>query len=81
MRMTGIQQTTCVPHKYWSVAELMPRDELEKLQFYRLKEQIAIASIWRGKSESQLYACKRKQICDGVKLPLNTVVYCIHSTT
>jgi phenylacetate-CoA ligase len=40
MRMSGIQQTTDIPYKYWSVAELMPKDEMKKLQLQRVKEQI-----------------------------------------
>lgn len=40
MRMVGIQQTTDVNYPYWSVAELMPRNEMEKLQFRRLAEQV-----------------------------------------
>jgi len=40
MRMSGIELTTSVPNKYWNAAELMPREEIEKLQFLRLKEQI-----------------------------------------
>jgi phenylacetate-CoA ligase len=43
MRMLGIQQTTNVPYKYWSVAELMPRLEMKKLQLARLMEQIHYA--------------------------------------
>ena len=45
MRMSGIEQTTSVPYKYWSVAELMPKDEMKKLQLLRLKEQIDY--VWR----------------------------------
>ncbi len=40
MRMSGIQQTTGVPYKFWSIAELMPKSDMETLQFLRLKEQI-----------------------------------------
>jgi phenylacetate-CoA ligase len=40
MRISGFQQTTNVPYKYWSVAELMSRREIKKLQLARLKEQI-----------------------------------------
>lgn len=40
MRMNGIQQTTGVPYKYWSVAELLPRNEIRTLQFLRIKEQV-----------------------------------------
>ena len=45
MRMSGIQQTTDVPYKYWSVAELMPKREMKKLQLARMKEQIGY--VWR----------------------------------
>ncbi|MDR1193832.1 MAG: AMP-binding protein [Peptococcaceae bacterium] len=40
MRMQGIQQTTNVPYKYWSVGELLPKREMRKLQLARLREQI-----------------------------------------
>lgn len=48
MRMSGISQTTRVRYKYWSVAELMPRSEMERLQFLRLKEQIH--HVWDNSS-------------------------------
>jgi phenylacetate-CoA ligase len=38
--MSGIEQTTKVHSKYWSVAELMPKREMKRLQLGRLREQI-----------------------------------------
>jgi len=38
--MTGVHQTSNVKFKYWSVAELLPKNEMKKLQLCRLKEQI-----------------------------------------
>lgn len=43
MRMLGIQQTTDVLYKYWSVSELMPKQEMKKLQLARMKEQVNYA--------------------------------------
>jgi phenylacetate-CoA ligase len=40
MFMTGVRQTTEVDYKYWSPAEVMPRNEMKKLQLERLKEQV-----------------------------------------
>lgn len=40
MKMTGIQQTSNINYKYWSVAELMPKKDMRELQYDRLVEQI-----------------------------------------
>ncbi len=48
MRMLGIQQTTDVLYKYLSVAELMPKQEMKKLQLTRMKEQINY--VWQNSS-------------------------------
>ncbi|HEY3426811.1 MAG TPA: AMP-binding protein [Negativicutes bacterium] len=56
MIMNGIQQTTDVKYKYWSVAELLPYKQLKKLQLDRLKEQInylwSKSSFYREKWEA-----------------------------
>lgn len=72
MRMSGIQQTTGVPYKFWSVAELMPRREMETLQFLRLKEQINYvwekSPFYRAKYEKSGFTPDQFQTIEDVKL-------------
>jgi len=71
MRMSGIQQTTNVPYKYWSVAEVMPRNELQKLQFLRLKEQIDYvwekSSFFRAKYEKSGFTPDKFKVIEDIK--------------
>jgi phenylacetate-CoA ligase len=74
MIMTGVKQTTNVHSKYWSVAELLPRDELRKLQLSRLVEQVNYlwkkSSFYREKWEqSGFYPEKIKTIEDIKYIP------------
>ena len=75
--MTDNEQTTNVRYKYWSVAELLPREEMEKLQFKRLVEQINYlwdkSSFYRQKWEqNDFYPEKLKTIEDIKYIPILT---------
>lgn len=72
--MKGIQQTSNVNYKYWSVAEVMPREELRKLQYLRFKEQIDHcwnkSPFYRKKWEAAGFSPdKFKSVEDAVLMP------------
>lgn len=48
MTMIGVQHTSNIQYKYWSVAELLPKNELKILQLCRLKEQVDY--LWENSS-------------------------------
>ncbi len=72
MIMKGIQLTTNIDYKYWSVAELMPKDEMRKLQFLRFKEQIDYvwnnSDFYRKKWEASGFSPDKFKSLDDVTL-------------
>ena len=75
--MTGFHQTSNIQSKYWSVAELLPKDEIKKLQLSRLKEQVNYlwenSPFYRDKWEkSNFYPDKISTIEDIKHIPILT---------
>jgi len=73
--MTGVHQTSNIQYNYWSVAELMPKDEIKKLQLCRLKEQVNYlwenSPFYRDKWEkSNFYPDKISAIEDIKQIPI-----------
>lgn len=77
MTMPEVQQTSNIHYKYWSVAELMPRSEIQKLQFGRLVEQVNYlwekSDFYREKWEKSGFSPdKLKTIKDIKHIPILT---------
>ncbi len=71
MRMPKIKDTSNTHCKYWSVAELMPREELQKLQFGRLLEQVGYlwekSGFYRQKWQKAGFLPKRLKTMEDIR--------------
>lgn len=75
--MTRVHQTSNIGYNYWSIAELLPKNDIKKLQLCRLKEQVNYlwenSPFYRSKWENNnFYPDKINAIEDIKHIPILT---------
>lgn len=71
MLMTGVKLTTKAHHKYWSAVELLPHEEMARLQLERLQEQVNYlwdnSKFYRKKWEAAGFSPERLQVLEDIR--------------